>query len=49
MGRHLETGKLRTPWGEEYMGFKFTFGAKHIVRAKFVAEGEIMKVVFSRR
>lgn len=40
---------METPWGEEYVGIKFTFGSKTIVKAKFVAEGEIMKVVFNNR
>ena len=41
-------GKLKTPWGEEYVGFKFTIGSKRIIRAKFVPEGEIMKAVFRK-
>ena len=45
----MRVGKLETPWGEKYIGFKIEFGTKRIVKAKFVAEGEIMKVVFSRR
>ena len=49
MGLHTKLGKLETPWGEEYTGFKIEFGSKQIVKAKFVAEGEIIKAVFKIR